>query len=549
MRFKAFLIGIICSVLVAAQEPSFPRPAYFRKHFSAPDMKVELKPPVRLEDFAISGKLELSLRSYLELVMANNTDISIQLLNIEVPRNAISRSFSTFDPTLTGSFSSTRSKVPPTSALVGATTLNTLSQPARFSYQQTLETGTQYTVGFNAQKDSSNDSFAKWNPAFQSTLSFGFSQPLLRNRGAGVMRLPIMVAKGNFRISEYNMRDQMIRLVAAAETAYWDVIEARENLKVQEQSLKMSDASLKLYQRELELGALSPLDIYLPQSQYAAAETAVTRAKYSLAQAEDALRKQIGADLDPQVRNLPIVLTEAVLPPSGAGTLDREAAVKRALSLRPDLKAAAGTVDVDDLQIRQVSNSLKPDLSLTGNYNAAGRGGTFVQRTNVFDVNGLGSTVVTSVPGGFGDALNQLFGFGYPTYAFGLRLTLPIRDHRAGADLADNLVQKKLDSFAVRNLEQNIRLQVLNAANQVESAKASINSATAARDFAQKALEAEQKKYELGTTTLFFVLDAESRFVTAQSQLLTQSISYRRSMLNLLRMTGELLDERGITIK
>jgi outer membrane protein TolC len=358
-----------------------------------------------------------------------------------------------------------------------------------------------------------------------------------------------MIAQSKYRTSEYNFRDQLLRLVSSAETAYWDVIEARENLKVQEQSLKMSDTSLKLYQKELELGALSPLDIYLPQSQYAAAETAVTRARYSLAQAEDALRKQIGADLDPQIRSLPIVLTEAVLPPSGGSALDREAAVQRAISRRPDLKAASQSLDVDELQIKQSTNSLRPDLALTGNYNAQGRGGTYLARNKVFGDTGLGGTVTTTIPGGMGDALNQLFGFGFPTYAFGLQLTLPIRDRRVHADLADALVQKRLDTLAVRNLEQNIRLQVLNAISQVESAKASIKSATAARDFAQKALEAEQKKYELGTTTLYFVLDAESRFVTAQSQLLTQSISYRRSMLNLLRMTGELLEERGITIK
>jgi outer membrane protein TolC len=552
MRFKVFFALIICFTLAPAQDipggffdPRFPSTAYFRRHFTMPPLRVDLESPTRLRDFVADGKLELSLRSYIELVMANNTDINIQRLSIEVPRDAITRAYGPFDPTLSASFTSTRSTTPPTSALVGASVLTALSQPLRFTFSQTLDTGTSISATFGGEKDSTNDTFATFNPALQSSLSFSFSQPLLRNRGRSVMRLAILVAKGNFRIAENSMRNGMLNLVTAAENAYWDVVQARENLKVQEQSLKMSDASLKLYQRELELGALSPLDIYLPQSQYAAAETAVIQAKYSLAQVEDALRKMIAADLDPQTRNLPIVLTEAVLPPTETRAVDGEAAVQRALALRPDLKAAIGTVEVDDLQIKQVGNALRPSLSLTGTYTSAGRGG--IQRTNVFDTNGNAS--ILSVPGGLSDALSQIFHFGFPTYAMGLSLSLPIHDHTNAANLADDLVQKKIDSLAQRTLEQTIRLQVLQAVSQLESSKASIKSATAARDFATKALEAEQKKYELGTNTLFFVLDAETRLVTAESALLTQLIGYRRNELNLLRMTGELLDARGIAIK
>jgi outer membrane protein TolC len=502
-----------------------------------PDQRVELQSPVHLRDFVVSGKLELSLKDYLELVMENNTDIRVQILNVQIPKDAIMRAYGQFDPVLTGSFQSTRASTPPTSKLVEASILTTLTQPAKFGISQTLETGTSYSVGFSAEKDTTNDANTTWNPALQSALTASFSQPLLRNRGSGLVRLPIVIAQGNRHIAENSLKDKVLTAIQNAENAYWDVVQARENLKVQEESLKMNDTSLKLYQRELELGALSPLDIYLPQSQYAAAETSVIQAKYSLAQVEDALRKQIAADLDPEVRNLPIVLTEDVLPPAGTSSLDKNTAVERALKLRPDLWAVIGTVDVDDLQIKQAGNAMRPNLALTGGYNSMGRGGTYFS--------GIGPPI----PGGMTDALGQVFGFQYSTYAFGLTLSMPLRDHTAAANLADTLVQKKMDSLSQRSLEQNIRLQVFNAVDQVESAKASIQSATTTRDFAQKALEAEQKKYELGTNTLFFVLDAETRLVTAESNLLTQSISYRRNLLNLLRMTGELLDARGVAIQ
>src|SRR5690349_23148637 len=112
MRFmlSRFLLVALFSVLAArAQISSFPKPSYFRETFSKPVTKVELQPPVRLADFVVGGKLELSLRSYLELVMANNTDIQIQKLTLEMPKNAILRSFGTFDPVFTGSFNNQRS--------------------------------------------------------------------------------------------------------------------------------------------------------------------------------------------------------------------------------------------------------------------------------------------------------------------------------------------------------------------------------------------------------------------------------------------------------
>jgi len=546
MRVKALIAGFVCaSSLLAQDAPAFPKAAYFRTHFSTPDTRVDLQPPVRFEDFRVNGGLELSLRSYLELVLANNTDIAIQRLNLEAPRNAIMRAFGTFDPTFTSSFNAQRQKSASTSVLQGATLLSSLSQRLNTGYQQTLESGTQFNVNLNGTKDSSNDAFRTFNPALNATMLLGFTQPLLRNRGASMARLPIMVARSQLRRSEYDLRDQLMRLIAAAETAYWDVVDARENLKVQQDYLKLSDVSLKRSQRELELGAISPLEIYRPQQQYANAEIAVSRLQFQLAQREDALRRQMGADLHPEIRKLPIVLTETVSPMFDARPYDQEALVESALATRPDLRSQLQTLDVDELQIKQTTNNLRPDLSLTGTYSAQGRGGTFYERSNVFGQ----SQLVRVVPGGIGDAMDQLFGFNLPTYAFGLTLRLPLRDRARHADLADALVRKKIDSLRARNLEQLIRLDVLNAINQVEAAKAGVQLARVALDFAQKQVEAEQKRYDLGVTIMYFVLQAQTELAQAQSELVRNSIGYRRNVLALLRVTGQLLDERGVIVQ
>ncbi|MBY0506038.1 MAG: TolC family protein [Bryobacteraceae bacterium] len=530
--------------------PRFYQNAYVKQSvFIRADPTFSLADPTRLKDFVVGDKLELSLRSYLELVLANNTQIQLQKVLIQPQRNAIQRAFGVFDPIATARFTATRQETPTTDALAGAAVLSQLSQPFNLGVTQLLESGLQYQVNYNASKLSTNNSFANFNPNYNSALNVTLTQPLLRNRGGYFNKIPVYVARANLRSAEFRLEDTINRLLANSENAYWDVIGARENLKVQEQALGLADTSLKRAQRELELGAISALDIYQPQATYARAEILVTQARYRLAQFEDVLRLQIGVDLDPDLRKLPLVLTEPVLPPTDTNPFDKEALVTEALSLRPDLKAIRQDVLGDDLTIRQAANNLRPDLSLFGNYTSQGRGGNLIQRRNIFNADGSTSPVLQVTPGGFPDALSQMFGFSYPVYGFGLQLRLPLRDRRAAADFADQVVAKRADLLTQRQIAQQVRLDVLNAINLVENSRASVELAKIAADLAQKRVEAEQKKYDLGTTTLFFVLAAQQDLSQAQSDLVTQSVTYRRNQLNLLQRSGKLLSDRGVVLQ
>jgi outer membrane protein TolC len=549
MLLRTLTTGILLTAGAFAQLSSFPKPSYFRETFSKTQPKIELKDPVRLKDFVASGKLELSLKNYLALVMSNNTDIQIQMLSLEMPKNAIQRAFGVWDPRAVASFTTTRATTPPTSALDGATELKTLSQPLSMSVTQTLPEGINYTVAWGGSKSTSNSTFNNYNPALASNLSITVSQPLIQNRGAYVNRLMLMTARSRLKISEYGLKVQLLTLVSAAESAYWDVVAARESLKVAEGARDVSAAFLKLSQKQLELGALSPLDIYNPEQQLATNEVLVAQARFTLVQKEDVLRKQISADLDPEIRKLPMVLTDLAEMPLEAIDFDNEQSVQLAMQNRPDLKQAVQTLDVDNLGIESARNELLPNLALIGNYTVNGRGGVFLTRTNVFDPNGNAASVLTSVPGGVADALSQMFGFGFSSYQLGLRLTLPIKSRVASADMADAVVRKRQDALTLRTTQQGVRLDILNGITNVESSKESVKLAKVAQDFAQKALDAENKKYELGTELSQNVLLAQNALAAAESTVVTNQIALRKNLLNLWVKIGTLLDERGIVIQ
>jgi outer membrane protein len=385
MLLRTLTTGILLAAGAFAQMSSFPKRSYFRETFNKTQPKVELKDPVRLKDFVVGDKLELSLKNFLALVMSNNTDIQIQMLSLEMPKNAIQRAFGIWDPRATAQFTTNRATTPPTSALDGAVELKTLNQPLTMSVSQLLPEGLNYTVSWGGTKSTSNSTFNNYNPALSSNLAIAFTQPLLQNRGAYVNRLSLMTARSRLKMSEFGLKGQVLNLVSAAESAYWDVVSARENLKVAEGARDVAAEFLKLSQKQLELGALSPLDIYNPQQQLATNEVSVAQAKFNLTQHEDALRKQIGADLDPQVRVMPIVLTDTAEMPLESINFDKEESVGLAMQNRPDLKQAVQSLDVDDLGIQTSRNALLPNLALIGNYNINGRGGVFLQRTNVFN--------------------------------------------------------------------------------------------------------------------------------------------------------------------
>jgi outer membrane protein TolC len=380
-----------------------------------------------------------------------------------------------------------------------------------------------------------------------SNLNLSVTQPLIKNRGLYLNKLPLMTAQSNYKVSEYALRAQLLTLVNTAETAYWNVVSARENLRVQQKNRDTANEYLKYMQKQLDLGAISPLDIYNPEQTLAGADLSVSQAKFALMTAEDTLRHQLGVDLDPEVRKLPIVLTEALdIGPADSLEVDKEQKVAKALAINPNVLSAVQRLDVDDLGIQTARNGLLPNLSLNVQYTTSGRGGIYYPSSNTL-VGGGGP--VEPIPGGFADAVDQMFGFGYPTYQAGLTLTLPIRSRTASANMAIAVVQKKTDALNLRNAQQNTRLNVLKAVVALEGAKEQLQLAKVQQDYAQKNLDAENLKYQLGTDINQNVIFAQQALAQAELAVVNNQISVRTSLLNLLTQTGELLDERGIVVK
>jgi outer membrane protein len=503
----------------------------------------KLAGPANFADFVKDGKVSLSLQDAILLTLKNNSNIRVAETQIETQKFAVLSAHSPFDPLLQGIANFNRYSSPGYSQLQGvgqssSATLNALSQTGQINYTQTFRTGTNVQVGISSNKSSSNSQFYYFNPYFNSSFNLQLSQPLLRNAGVFANTAALVVARRELAESRAAFEALVSDAILQVVNQYWSAVQARGNLEVSRESLKLAEISYNRDKRALELGALGPLDIYRSQSEMAARRVQVIQAEYAGAQAEDALRLTIGLNQDSQQRDLPLELTEQPEPSGELISANEEELLAKALSSRRELEAATAAVDIDHTNIRYAHNQLRPDLNLTGFYQSNGLGG------NQYDL----TTGQIIAPGGLGSSFGQLFAFGYPGYGGTLTLNWHIKNRAAQANLGTALAARTHDLYTVRQTQEAITREVNDAVHQLEEAKLAMDAGKTSMDLAQKSLAADQRKYELGAETNFFVLDSQSRVAESQLVLLQTQINYQLAKAALSHATGDVLESYHVQI-
>jgi outer membrane protein TolC len=576
MVSRTLLAGILTAAGAFAQMTVFPRPSFFRESFGKPDTNVTIDAPARLKDFVREGEacqaavikaadvnisaaqvgdvgqdtiktqpsqypdkapsqcLVLSLKDYLGLAMVNHTNVATYYLTVETKRNNVTSVLGLWDPRATASLTPSWSRHDPTPNTPNGANSESGSWPIGLSYNQTLQTGQTLSFSGGGYKSTA------WgtNTSYGSSMSYSVTQPLIKNRGGYITRLPLIQAQSTLKISQFQLRQNLLGFVNSAEGVYWQFISSREQLRVALTAQDVYKANLDYIQHELQLGAVSDLSMYRPEQNYASSMVTTLQNEFSLKNQEDAIRRQIGADIDPNVRDFPVVLTDAPdLSPAEAIAPDREQTVQKALGLNPSIKIALENLSADEYGLTSARNGLLPELDLKAGYSGAGNGGTYVPYT--------GGSVI---PGGLGDALQQLLQWGNPSYNIGLTLSLPIRSRSASMTMANAIIQKKTDALSLRSSQQSLRLSVLQAVNSFVGAIAASKMAVLSRDYAQKDYDAQMLEFKLGMNTQLDLVTGAQELAAADSAMVTAQIQVRTSLLNLWLQTGELLDQRGIVV-
>ncbi len=462
-----------------------------------------------------------------------------------------------FDPVITGTFQSDHASFIPTSPFQGSYQGTTT---ANFQYVQGFQWGTNLSVGFNNSRVTSNNAFQSVSPALNSSFQFRLTQHLLQGFGFPANTRFIRIAKNNRELSDVAFRLQVITTVDQIENMYWDLVYAYENLRVKEESLAFSDKTLSDTKKQVEIGSLAPIEAVRAQSTVAADQQALTVAKTNLQLQQLIMKNALSRTLhDPALANADVVPTSTMEVPQDEQLQPTEDLVNEALKHRAELVEQRISLNSQQIANKALRSALMPTLDAFAYYGGSGLGGSqnpasvcqdpttqqFCATANP-NPNLSQSPLTPSV--GYTSTLNQLINSSAPDKGIGLQLNIPLRNRAAQAVQVRGELEYRQEQMAMQQTENRVSIEVRQAQFAVEQNRASVASAQAAVDYAKQSLDAEQKKYQFGTSTTTAVLQTRSALATAESTLMSAMAAYEKSRVELDRAIGTLLDKNGISV-
>ena len=382
------------------------------------------------------------------------------------------------------------------------------------------------------------------NPRYESTLRFDVTQPLLKDFGMKISRKDIIVAKNDLEISERDLERAVQEIVYQVEQAYWNYVYAIENLDVQRQSLRLAQDLLEKNKRSVEVGTMAPIEIINAQATVAQRQADILAAETEVRNNEDILKTIINLAADIEMpRGVTIMPKEK--PEYEKKEISLDEALSIALQNRPDLESARISLENSQIDMNYTKNQLLPGLNLSASYWSPGVSGDQLLYLND---NVLSGIVVGTIPGGFGDSFTDAFGFKYQNWSVGLTLDIPISNLLSRAQFKQARLNLEMAKLQLKNQEQEIFRDIKIAVRNVATNYERIQAYKAARELAEKQLEAEEEKLKVGLSTNYLVLQYQADLSTQRSQELRSIIDYKLSLAELYRDLGISLDEKNISI-
>jgi outer membrane protein TolC len=511
-------------LFASEQEPRIPPPQ------PAPTTPASLTPPVQpVLDPAAGPVLRMTVDEAVTSALEQNLGIRADRLQPQIADMGVASAASAWTPNLTSQFSSTSSTNPPDSFFSGANTV--LETDRMFSTvglaQNVPKFGTSYFVGIDASRQENNNIFSDFNPRLDSNLSLQVVQPLLRNFSIDNFRQQFLQSQNQREVADLTLRQTIVSTERNVRNAYWDLVFTVASHRVQVQSLDLAREQLKNNRTRVEVGTLAPIDIIEAEAEVARNEEAVIVAEANIKTAEDVLRALVLSPDRPDFWQLRIEPSQG--PVMQPRAIDVDAAVRAALADRTDLLASRKQVESDDIDLKYFRNQRLPDLNVQFNYGLTALGGTFFEPLPGLDP---GQTISRNVAGqrSFFSTLEDVFGNDFPTWTLQLNIGYPIGRSNAEANLARTRLERTQSQTNLKNLEMQVVSAVRDVGRRVGTNFQRVEATRKAREFAEQRLAAEQKKFNVGMSDTFRVLQAQRDLSIARNTMLQAILDYNRTL-------------------
>jgi HAE1 family hydrophobic/amphiphilic exporter-1 len=488
----------------------------------------------------------LTIEEAVKLALEHNLGIQIARYDPQVQDLTVAQARAAWVPSVTNYFQKNSQDSPNNSFLAGS--LGGKTSQASFSnsagLQQNTPWGGNYSASWDGSRSTTNSSFSTFSPQVRSGLSASLVQPLVRNFSIDSLRQQVAVSLKNREISDVQLRQTIATTMRTVRNAYWNLAYATASLAVQRQSLELAQESLRNTRSRVEIGTTPPIDIVEAESEVATREEAVIIAEAAIKTAEDNLRALV---FDPSAPDFWTMTIEAVdLPPFQPITVDTDGAVRNALEKRTDLLRTSKSLEINDVQIRYLRNQTLPDVNAQFDYGLSGLGGlNLVRGPGPF---GPGSgAVIDTVGRSYAATLGDIFANRYPQWTASVNISYPLGVSQQEASLARARIEYSQAQAQLKNQQLQVSTQVREASRQVQTNQKRVETTRAARSFAERRLEAEQRKFAAGTSTSFIVFQAQRDLALARNNELKAILDYNQSVVDLETVQEVPLNGGGAT--
>lgn len=485
-----------------------------------------LIPAERREAISLADAALKALQSNLDISISRQTKES-RLADIVIEQ-------AKFDPTVSVNGTYNRTVNPLNRPVFGGTSgaLNEILTFDQRSHQVTLDmtqnllTGGNYDLNYSPQRSNVNPNLATgflFNPAYTGGLALTLTQPLLRNAGVEVNKTFIKVAQNNATVEQHIFMDRVLTVLATVEQTYWELVFTNENLKVAQAALKAAEELMATNRAKAKAGVMSIVDVLQAEAAVASRVEQVLVAEKAIRDQGDQLRRLLNPaeeELRQDVRLAPTDQPMTALEP-----ISLQETIDIAIERRPEIVQASKNVETSEINTKFAKNQLLPTLSFQGTMGLAGLG--------------------TDYP----DSVNRNFSGDFYNYGAGLVLSYPLGNRSAFGTYNKRQLEGRNAAFTLQSIRQQIIVGIKEAVRRVQTDFKRIETTRSARIMAEKQLQAERERLNVGLSTTRFVLDFQRDLATAQGNELRATVDYNKSLSNLARHKATTLDRYNLQLQ
>ena len=484
-----------------------------------------------------------TLRDCITSALANNLDLSIEALNPDLGDAEIAATKEKYLPQFNLSYYK-YDQTQPSSWGVEGTAIQTRYDNYSLTLSEQIVTGTRASLSFSNGMTNTSRSFTVVNPAYNSSFQFTLTQSLLKGFGPKVNRIPTVQAENRRDISVASLKSAILQTVYGVEEAYWSLVSALENRKVQENSLAQSQALLEKNREAVRIGSKSALEILNSEAEVAQYEDALVSARLNVEQTEARLKHLLNMPAGSAAEAGGIVPED--LPAVEKRAVAAEEALRTALAERPEMIQSGLEIANYDQSIAAYRNELLPQLDLTLSAWSPGQSGILSLYDNG---NPLTGNLIGKIEGSRGEALKQALRMTYKNWSLRLDLTLPTANLFSRSSLTIAKMNRDQAELRLERQKQTIAYEIADAIKSLANAERKIESSRAARELQEKRVAAETQRVQLGLVGSEWLLSYQRQLTSARTSEISALVNYKIAVAKLEKAMGTTIKSMGLKFR